>query len=448
MTEEISVDVQIPEKLQSVFEGEADVRGSYGGRGSAKTRTFAKMSAVRAYIWARAGREGIILCARQYMNSLDDSSLEEIKLAITSEDWLNDFFEIGERYIKTRDGRIQYKFAGLDRNISSIKSKSRILLCWVDEAEPVVDKAWSVLIPTLREEDSELWVTWNPERKGSPVDQRFRNSTDPRIKVAEMNYMDNAKFPAKLNRDRLRDKAERPDQYDHVWMGAFVTAVSGAYFAKHLTKAKDEHRIGPIGEDPLMTHRLFVDIGGTGAKADAFSIWDAQFIGKEIRVLRYYEAVGQPIATHLAWMRSHDLTPDKAQIWLPHDGKTNDRIYDVSYESALEAAGYDVTVIPNQGKGAAMARIESVRRTFPNAWFNKVEGAEGNTDCTAGLESLGFYHEKRDDTRQIGLGPEHDFASHGADAYGLASIVYEAYQKETKPMEDPYSSFRGYAQAN
>ena len=375
------------------------------------------------------------------MNSLDDSSLEEIKLAITSEDWLHDFFEIGERYIKTRDGRIQYKFAGLDRNISSIKSKSRILLCWVDEAEPVVDKAWSVLIPTLREEDSELWVTWNPERKGSPVDKRFRDSPDPRVKVVEMNYMDNAKFPAKLDRDRVRDQKERPEQYEHVWMGDYVTAVSGAYFASDITRAKGEHRIGPIGEDPLMQHRLFIDIGGTGRQADAFSIWDTQFIGKEIRNIRYYESVGQPIATHLAWMHKHELTPDKAQIWLPHDGATNDRIYDVSYESALKAAGYTVTVVPNQGKGAAMARIESSRRTFPNAWFNKVEGSQGNTDCTAGLESLGWYHEKWHEQRDIGLGPEHDWASHGSDAYGLMSIVYEQQGKVVKPS-DPYAAFR------
>jgi len=397
--------VEVPEKLKPVFAGKADVRGSYGGRGSAKTRTFAKMSAVRAYIWAMAGREGIILCGRQYMNSLDDSSLEEIKLAITSEPWLHSFFDIGEKYVKTKDGRIQYKFSGLDRNIASIKSKSRILLCWVDEAEAVVDKAFSVLIPTLREEDSELWVTWNPERKGSAVDSRFRHSTDPRVKIVEMNWRDNAKFPAKLERDRKRDLKERPDQYDHVWEGDYVTAISGAYFASDITKAKGEKRIGKVAEDPLMTHRLFFDIGGTGAKADAVSIWDTQFIGKEIRNLKYYEAVGQPLATHINWMRENELTPDKAQIWLPHDGSTNDKVYDVSYESALKQAGYAVTVVPNQGKGAAKSRIESVRRTFPNAWFNKAEGSADNADCTAGLAALGWYHEKYDEQRETGLGP-------------------------------------------
>ena len=85
----------MPEKLIPVFAGQADVRGSHGGRGSGKTRSFAKMTAVRAYMWDMAGREGIILCGRQFMNSLSDSSLEEITAAIKSEPWLEQHFEIG-----------------------------------------------------------------------------------------------------------------------------------------------------------------------------------------------------------------------------------------------------------------------------------------------------------------------------------------------------------------
>lgn len=287
--------IKLPPKLIPVFQGEADVRGAYGGRGSGKTRTFAKMSAVRAYMWSMAGREGIILCARQFMNSLADSSLEEIKAAIRSEPWLNAHFEIGEKYIRTKCGRVSYAFSGLDRNIDSIKSKARILLCWVDEAEPVTEEAWTKLIPTLREEDSELWVTWNPERKNSATHKRFREATDPRFKVVEINWRDNPKFPEKLERDRQRDMRERPDQYDHIWEGGMKAVYEGAYYAAALTQAKQEGRIGRVAADPLMTIRLFADIGGTGAKADAFTLWAAQFIGKEVRVLAYYEAVGQPL---------------------------------------------------------------------------------------------------------------------------------------------------------
>ena len=369
-------------------------------------------------MWANAGREGIILCCRQFMNSLDDSSLEEIKAAIRSVPWLDAYFEIGEKYVRTKNGRISYKFQGLDRNVDSVKSKARILLCWVDEAEPVTEEAWQKLIPTLREEDSELWVTWNPEKKTSATHKRFRDTKDERHKVVELNWRDNPWFPDVLDRARTRDKQFRPDSYDHIWEGDFVSVVEGAYFASHLTDAKAEKRIGHVAADPLMTKRAFIDIGGTGAKADAFTIWVAQFIGKEIRWLDYYEAVGQPLSTHLEWMRSRKHTPANTQIWLPHDGATQDKVYAVSYESALSDAGYEVTVIPNQGKGAASARIEAARRLFPQMWFN-AETTE------AGRAALGWYHEKRDSERGIGLGPEHDWSSHAADSFGLGCIVYE-----------------------
>lgn len=419
----------MPPKLVDVFLGEADIRGAYGGRGSGKTRSFAKMTAVRAYVWDLAGREGIILCGRQYMNSLDESSLEEIKAAIRSEPWLEADFEIGEKYVRTKSGRISYKFAGLDRNIASVKSKSRILLCWVDEAEPVTEAAWQVLIPTLREEDSELWVTWNPEREKSACHKRFRAVKDDRMKVVELNWRDNPWFPAILDRVRVKDETERPDSYDHVWEGGFVTAVEGAYYAKQLSAAKAEGRITKVGIDPNQVIRLFADIGGTGAKADNFVFWAYQIIGNSINWVDHYEAQGQDIATHLTWLRFRGYTPDRARIWLPHDGATNDRVIDVSYQSAFQGAGYNVTVVPNQGKGAAMARVEEMRRLFPRMWFDAER-------CEVGLQALGWYHEKRDNERDAGLGPDHDWSSHSADAAGLGAIAFEE-PRVNRPLELP-----------
>lgn len=429
--------IEIVPKLIPVFEGRADVRGAYGGRGSGKTRSFALMAAVQGYIHGNAGTSGILLCARQFMNSLEDSSLEEVKRAIEDTPFLAAWYEIGEKYIRSRCGSISFAFAGLDRNIASIKSKGRLLLCWVDEAEAVTNEAWTTLIPTLREEaegwNAELWVTWNPKRKAAPVESRFRFSTDPLTKVVECNWRDNPRFPAKLERDRQRDLAERPDQYDHIWEGAYATVMEGAYYAACITQARQQGRIGRVAADPLMTVRLFCDIGGTGARADAFAIWAAQFIGREVRVLDYYEAVGQPLAAHLAWCRSRGYTPDRAQWWLPHDGATQDKVHAVSYQSALEQAGYVVTVVPNQGRGAAAARIEALRRLFPSMWFNE-------ETTRPGLEALGFYHEKRDQERNIGLGPEHDWSSHGADAGGLMAVAYEA--PANQPVQITYRNRR------
>lgn len=429
----MQVDIALPPKLIPVFEGEADVRGADGGRGSAKTRSFAKMIAVWGMRFGLAGVTGQLVCGRQFMNSLEDSSLEECKRAIEEEPSLSSYYEIGDKYIKSRDGRIWFTFVGLDRNVGSIKSKGRILVLWVDEAEPVTDEAWTVVIPTLREEgegwNAELWVTWNPKRKNAAVDKRFKNSKDPRIKIVTLNWRDNPKFPAKLERERQRDLIERPDQYGHIWEGEYVSVVEGAYLAAALTKAKAENRIGRVAADPLMTIRLFADIGGTGAKADNFVFWAAQFIGREIRVLNHYEQQGQPIEAHLNWLRSQGYTNDRAQIWLPHDGDTQDKVFDVSYRSAFEQAGYVVTVVPNQGKGAALLRVEAARRLFASMWFNQ-------EPTQAGIDALGWYHERRDEVRGIGLGPNHDWASHSADAFGLMCVAYELpAANKPKPIE-------------
>lgn len=418
------VRVELPPKLIPVFTGPARYRGSYGGRGSGKTRSFAKMAAVRAYMFAAEGREGIILCGREFMNSLDESSMSEVKAAIASEPWLADGFDIGEKYIRTTDRRVEFKFAGLSRNIDSIKSKSQILLCWVDEAEPVSETAWQKIIPTVREHGSEIWVTWNPERKNSATHLRFRANPPEGAKIVEMNYRDNPWFPEVLERERLEDQSKRPENYAHIWEGDFVTALAGAYFAKHLHRAKSQGRIGFFPEDVLMPKKAFFDIGGTGRKADATAIWVAQFIGTEIRVIDHYEARHQPLETHVRWLRRQEHTSDSTSLYLPHDGANGEKVYDVSYQSALSDAGYEVEVIENQGRGAAMDRVDAVRRIFNRIRFN--------ADTTeAGRDALGWYHEKIDEERSVGLGPDHDWSSHSADAFGLMAIVYE----EAPPLD-------------
>jgi phage terminase large subunit len=429
-----SVRIQLPEKLVPVFSGEAMYRGAHGGRGSAKTRSFAKMAAVHGARCALAGEGGLIVCGREFMNSLDESSMDEVKAAIASEPFLRDVYDVGEKYIRTKDRLIDFAFTGLRHNLDSIKSKSRIRLLWVDEAEPVSETAWMKAIPTVREDGSEIWVTWNPERKKSATHKRFRLDPPDGAKIVSLNWRDNPWFPATLNKTRIEDKTKRPDQYEHVWEGDFVTVVEGAYFAKSLTEAKAQNRIGRVSRDPLMTVRAFWDIGGTGAKADACAIWICQFIGREIRVLDYYEAQGQPLATHVSWMRERGWS--KAQCFLPHDGATHDKVHDVSYESALRDAQFEVEVIPNQGTGAAKMRIEAARRLFPSIWFN----AETTED---GRDALGWYHEKRsDDDREIGLGPEHDWSSHGADAFGLMCVAYEE-PRQKRSDDEFYGNHRG-----
>lgn len=264
--------IQLPKKLISVFVAEnVRYRGAHGGRGSAKTRSFALMTAVKGYQFAEEGKSGVILCAREFMNSLADSSMEEVKQAIRSVSWLNDYYDIGQNYIRTKNGLVSYVFCGLRHNLDSIKSKARILLCWVDEAENVSEIAWRKLTPTVRETNSEIWVTWNPETEGSPTDKRFRQNPPENSIIVELNYNDNPFFPDVLEQERLNDLA-RLDyaSYAWIWEGAYLEnsdkqVLSGCYkveaFDDNLYKKADRLLFGAdfgFANDPNTLIRSFI----------------------------------------------------------------------------------------------------------------------------------------------------------------------------------------------
>lgn len=377
------------------------------------------------------------VCIREVQKDLAQSSKLLIEDRIRKHGLTEaDGFKVFRDVISTPgDGLIIFKGMN-DYTADSIKSLEGFTRAWWEEAQTATARSLNLLRPTLRADGSELWFSWNPLRKTDPVDVMFRGPEPPTDAiVVKANWRDNPWFTAALEQERKDCLRQQPEQYEHIWEGGYVRIMEGAYYAKSLNEARNEGRIGFFAADPLLTIRLFFDIGGTGAKADAVAIWAAQFVGREIRVLDYYEAVGQPLATHLEWMRGRGYTTTRAEVWLPHDGESKDKVYDVSYASAIGSAGYAVEVVTNQGKGAASARIESGRRYFPSMRFNE-------STTTGGLDALGWYHEKRDDVRGIGLGPEHDWSSHAADAFGLMAVAADRIFNESKPIADPYAGFR------
>lgn len=413
-------------------------KGAHGGRGSGKSHFFAEKLIEDCVVEPGDSGAGMrAVCIREVQKDLAQSSklLIETKLASLGLGEAQGF-KIFRDVIETpKDGIMIFKGMN-DYTADSIKSLEGFKRAWWEEAQTATMHSLNLLRPTIRAQESELWFSWNPRRKTDPVDIMLRGEEKPSGSVVvRANWRDNPWLTQELIQERLDCLRMQPDQYDHIWEGGYVSVIEGAYFAKQIATARQEGRIGRVAADPLMTKRMFVDIGGTGARADAFALWVAQFIGKELRILDYYEAVGQPLGAHLGWMRENGYTPATSQIWLPHDGETHDRVYNVSYESALREAGYQVTVVPNQGKGAAKARIEAGRRLFPSMWFNEEK-------TSSGIDALGWYHEKKDENRGIGLGPEHDWASHGADAFGLMCVAYEApNQIKQKPIEYPKHAY-------
>lgn len=389
----------------------ARYKGAFGGRGSGKSHFFAEAIVERCVM-----EPGLpVVCIREMQHSLSQSSKRLIESKIQKLG-VGKRFEVLHDRIKTPGGGLII-FQGMqDHTAESIKSLEGFKIAWIEEAQSLSALSFSLLRPTIRVEGSEIWASWNPTRKKDTIDEFFRQDKPVNAIVVKANWRDNPWFPAVLDDERLLELDRYPDRYEHTWEGGYAKAFEGAYFAKGLMQARAQGRIGRVGADPLMRTRAFFDLGGAGGKADAMAIWIVQFVGREIRVLDYFEGVGQVLAYYVAEMRKRGY--EKALCMLPHDGGHTNAISGKTYAQHLQDAEFEVEVVKNQGAGAAAMRIEAVRRVLPRCWFN-----EAPTE--AGRDALGFYHEKKDKVRNVGLGPDHDWSSHGADAFGLMAICYE-----------------------
>jgi phage terminase large subunit len=386
-------------------------KGAWGGRGSGKSHYMA--GAVVEHCLLNPGSR--IVCIREVQKTLAQSAKLLIENKIQEFGVGHQFRVLYDRIQTPGDGLIIFQ-GMVDATAESIKSLEGYNIAWVEEAQTLSARSLALLRPTIRADNSEIWFSWNPRRKSDAVDQFLRGAKPDNAIVVKANWRDNPWFPSVLEEERHLDLSKFPDRYHHVWEGDYAKAFEGAYFASGLAEARKQGRIGKIARDPLLPLRLYWDIGGAGAKADACAIWVVQFVHQEIRVLDYIEGQGQVLGYYTQEL--HHRGYDKALCILPHDGMNASAITGLKYADHLRDAGFSVNVVPNQGAGAAAQRIEAVRRLLPKCWFN-----EATTE--AGRDALGYYHEKKDEQRDVGLGPDHDWSSHAADAFGLMAIAYE-----------------------
>ena len=413
-TTKLQRDDQLRRKVPRVFRplvAKARYKGAFGGRGSGKSHFFGERLVLRCL--AEPGLRAV--CIREVQKTLAQSSKRQIEQKIAAFE-LDEVFKVHEDKIIT-PGNGLIIFQGMqDHTAESIKSLEGFKIAWIEEAQSLSQRSLMLLRPTIRADGSEIWASWNPRRKSDAIDEFLRQKKPEGAVIVEVNWRHNPWFPDELKAERALDLELYPERYAHIWEGDYARAFDGAYFAKGLTEARAAGRIGKVAADPLLPLRAFFDLGGSGASADAMAIWIVQWVGQEIRVLDYVEGVGQVLAYYVGELRSRGYRD--ALCVLPHDGINENSITGKRYADHLRDAGFAVEVVGNQGRGAAAMRIEAVRRVMPRCWFN-----EATTE--AGRDALGYYHEKRDDQRNVGMGPEHDWSSHAADAFGLMAIAYE-----------------------
>jgi PBSX family phage terminase large subunit len=256
----------------------ARYKGVYGGRGSGKSHFFGELLVETC----QAERGTLAVCIREAQRTLAQSSKRLIESKIAALGLGHQFKLYSDKIETPGDGIIIFR--GMqDHTADSIKSLEGFRIAWVDEAQNLSARSLSLLRPTIRTETSELWASWNPRRRSDAIDDFFRVKNPAGAIVVKANWRDNPWFPSVLKDERRLELSLYPDRYDHIWEGDYVRAFEGAYFAQMLSEARAQGRIGKVAADPLLPLRAFIDIGGSGALADAFTIWIVQWVGAEMR---------------------------------------------------------------------------------------------------------------------------------------------------------------------
>lgn len=207
------MNIQLPEFAQPLFEPYR-YKVLRGGRGSAKSYSVA-----RALLIKGANSKRKIFCGREFQNSISDSVLSLLE-GQAQEIGLDKFYTFTNNSIMGENGT-EFMFKGIRHNINSIKSIPGITDCWIEEAQTISKPSLDILIPTIREDGSEIIFTYNPEKEDDPVHAMFTGPDIPKdAYIADVNWDQNPWFPDVLREEKDRQYAINPELADHIWGGA------------------------------------------------------------------------------------------------------------------------------------------------------------------------------------------------------------------------------------
>jgi phage terminase large subunit len=407
---------QFPVKMASLFD-KARYKVYYGGRGAGKSH-----SAAKALLILGAKSQIRVLCAREYQTSIKDSVhkllCDQIELMN-----LHGFYEITQSSIRGKNGT-EFAFVGLKNNVANVKSYEGVDYCWVEEAQTVSRHSWNTLIPTIRKEGSEIWITFNPELETDETYQRFVVRPPEQAVVQKINWSDNPWFPEVLALEKDSLKSRDPSAYQTVWEGLCRLTVDGAIFANEMQVAELDDRITKVNYDPTKPVHAIFDLGW----ADSTAIWFLQFVGMETRLIRYHEDSQKTISHYLALMQTYGYMYDT--LWLPHDAQNKTLASNgKSIEEIVRAAGYKTRIIE---RTPIADSINAARTIFRNCWFDR-------ENCYDGLQCLRHYRYDVDpETGQFSRQPLHDQYSHGADAFRYIGLMINEPKPRRKVQNQHY----------
>lgn len=299
-----------------------------------------------------------------------------------------------------------------------------------DEAQGIPPSVLTQIIyPALADRQGWLDLSGTPKGWGNLLGETYKVArSDPEWFVQVLKASETGILPAD-ELERLR-KAMPANEYEQEMECSFDAAITGAYYARELTQAEKEGRIGRVPYDPMLKVNTAWDLG----ISDNMSIWFYQATAREIRVIDHYTASGYGLDHYARVLQERGYLYGK-HIG-PHDIKVRELGTGRSRIETARSLGINFTVCPDL---SVEDGISAVRMTIPRMWFDAEK-------CAKGLDSLRQYREKIDEKRMISLGPLHDWTSHDADAFRYLCVAHrdEQPQQSRKPTTRAYNGAAGW----
>lgn len=408
--------LQIAEKLEGLFRPKR-YKVLHGGRGGGKSWAVAAVLLVMA-----ADRPLRILCAREIQKSMRDSVHRLLRDTIVRLG-LESFFEVLDMEIRGANGSL-FLFSGLQAHtVDSIKSFEGVDIVWVEEAHSVSKRSWDVLIPTIRKQGSEIWLTLNPDMDTDETYVRFVATESDDTWVCEINWRDNPWFPDVLNQERLKSKrTQSKEDHEHVWEGKPRTVAEGAIYRHEITAAISEGRVRLVPYDPTLKVHTVWDLGWN----DAMTIGFVQRGPMEVRIIDYIEDSHRTLDWYVGQIEKR---PYRWGVdYLPHDARTRNFQTGKSTEEQMRAMKRNPFVLPQT---SVEEGIKAARMLFPRCYFDK--------DKTARLwECLKRYRRALHTQTGEPMAPLHDEFSHGSDMFRYIGQAVELMSNDDPgPYEEP-----------
>jgi len=418
-------ELSLPEKMQFLWKP-ARYKIAFGGRGGAKTESFAKTLVVLgAYRGLRVG------CFREFQNSIEESVYQVLVQQIYAME-LEHLYDIGATSISGKDGTTaegtRFFFRGLSRNPMSIKSIYGIDVAWIEEAQTVSKRSWDILEPTIRDykeecgpfgKGVEIWISFNPELETDETYSRFVKNKPTGSVIVKINHTDNPWFPANLNQQRLDMMRRDPVGYKTIWEGECRQTLDGSIFANELRIAKEEGRITTVDYDKSKPVDTYWDLG----RHDFTAIWFVQTVGMRFNIIDFYHEHQESMPHFIKEMK--DKKYNYGTCYLPHDGSRKTIVSERSPETILRTAGFNVRLIPRVSKKSLS--ISAARVVFDQCYFDR-------NRCSDGLNFLARYRYEVDENGQFTKDPYHDINSDAADAFQQLGLKAKPEAVKKKPV--------------